>query len=111
MLFARIILLGMAGDPRLRLYDSASMQSFARIDLGHEPAPDETTVCKFRHLLERHGLGPKILHEVNAHLARFGVKVTRGTIVDATIIHAPSSTKNESGKRDPEMHQVVKGNE
>ncbi|GAC1455907.1 MAG: IS5-like element ISPssy family transposase [Vulcanimicrobiaceae bacterium] len=93
------------------LYDSVSMRAFAKIDLGREPAPDETTVCKFRHLLERHGLGPKILHEINAHLAQAGVKVPRGTIVDATIIHAPSSTKNSEGKRDPEMHQTMKGNE
>lgn len=87
------------------------MRAFAKIDLGREPAPDETTVCKFRHLLERHGLGPKILHEINDHLAKAGVKVSRGTIVDATIIHAPSSTKNSDGKRDPEMHQTMKGNE
>lgn len=100
-------------DPAVEeaLYDSASMQRFARIDLGREPAPDETTVCKFRHLLERNGLGPKLLHEINAHLARSGVKVSRGTIVDATIIHAPSSTKNAEKQRDPEMHQTMKGNE
>jgi IS5 family transposase len=93
------------------LYDSVSMRAFAKIDLGHEPVPDETTVCKFRHLLERNNLGPKILHEINAHLAKAGVKVAHGTIVDATIIHAPSSTKNASGTRDPEMHQTKKGNE
>ena len=93
------------------LYDSLAMRRFAQIDLGNAPVPDETTICKFRHLLERHALGPKILHEVNAHLAECGVKIERGTIVDATIIHAPSSTKNSSGKRDPEMHQTMKGNE
>jgi transposase, IS5 family len=93
------------------LYDISSMRSFAKVDLGEAPAPDETTVCKFRHLLEKHKLGPVILRDVNAHLASSGVKVNTGTIVDATIIHAPSSTKNESGKRDPEMHQTMKGNE
>ncbi|MBC5801880.1 MAG: IS5 family transposase [Candidatus Eremiobacteraeota bacterium] len=93
------------------IYESVSMRAFAKIDLGNEGAPDETTICKFRHLLERHALGPKILAEVNAHLASSGFKVTRGTIVDATIIAAPSSTKNASGERDPEMHQTMKGNE
>jgi transposase, IS5 family len=93
------------------LYDSVSMRSFAKIDLGREPVPDETTVCKFSHLLERHKLGPDMLREVNAHLKQSGVKIANGTIVDATIIHAPSSTKNSSGKRDPEMHQTKKGNE
>jgi IS5 family transposase len=87
------------------------MRSFAQIDLGSSPVPDETTVCKFRHLLERHKLGPTILREVNAHLANSGIKVSNGTIVDATILHAPSSTKNSTGKRDPEMHQTMKGNE
>ena len=76
-----------------------------------EPVPDETTICKFRHLLERHRLGPAMLREVNAHLASAGMKVASGTIVDATIIHAPSSTKNSRGKRNPEMHQTRKGNE
>lgn len=101
------------GDPTVEeaLYDSRAMEAFARIDLGREPVPDETTICKFRHLLERHGLGPALLEEVNAHLAENGLKIGRGTIVDATIIAAPSSTKNASGKRDPEMHQTRKGNE
>lgn len=101
------------GDPTVEeaLYDSLAMKAFVRIDLGREPVPDETTICKFRHLLERHGLGPALLEEVNAYLAESGLKVGRGTIVDATIIAAPSSTKNSSGKRDPEMHQTMKGNE
>src|SRR5277367_1415733 len=88
---------------------SLVLRRFAGIDLGKEPAPDETTICKFRHLLEEHDLGQAIFAEVNAHLAANGVKVARGTIVDATIIHAPSSTKNATGTRDPEMHQVRKG--
>jgi IS5 family transposase len=100
-------------DPAVEeaLYDSRSMREFVGIDLGREPAPDETTVCKFRHLLEAHALGGAILRTVNAHLARQGFKVSTGTIVDATIISAPSSTKNQHGARDPEMHQTKKGNE
>jgi IS5 family transposase len=90
------------------LCDSRAMEAFAGIDLGREAVPDETTVCRFRHLLERHGLGPKLLHEVNAYLAESGLKIGRGTIVYATIIEAPSSTKNASGQRDPEMHQTMK---
>jgi len=91
------------------LYDSAAMRSFVGIDLGREPAPDETTVCKFRHRLERHGLGKKIFAAVKQYLHENGFQVTTGTIVDATIISAPSSTKNRSGQRDPEMHQTAKG--
>lgn len=93
------------------LYDMTSMRAFAGIDLGEAPVPDETTICKFRHLLEEHDLGPAILREVNLFLTSRKVKISTGTIVDATIIHAPSSTKNDSGKRDPEMHQTKKGNE
>jgi transposase, IS5 family len=93
------------------LYESPVLRRFAGIDLGKEPVPDETTICKFRHLLERHALGRAMLAEVNAHLSANGVKITTGTIVDATIIHAPSSTKNEKQQRDPEMHQVKKGNQ
>ena len=100
-------------DPAVEeaLYESNSMRHFVGIDLGHEPVPDETTVCKFRHLLERHGLGAKIFARVNGYLARHGLKVGTGTIVDATILAAPSSTKNKAGERDPEMHQTRKGNE
>jgi IS5 family transposase len=98
-------------DPAVEeaLYDSPLMRQFAQIDLGNEPVPDETTVCKFRHLLEEHGLGGKILQTVNRYLQSKGVKITTGTIVDATIIHAPSSTKNREQKRDEEMHQTKKG--
>ena len=91
------------------LYDSVAMRSFVGIDLGVEGVPDETTVCKFRHLLERHKLGKTLLTAVNDHLHRSGIKIAKGTIVDATIIGAPSSTKNRDGKRDPEMHQTAKG--
>jgi IS5 family transposase len=93
------------------LYDSVVMRSFAGIDLGREPVPDETTVCKFRHLLEEHRLGGEMLETVNRHLEDKGIRITRGTIVDATIIAAPSSTKNREQKRDPEMHQTKKGNQ
>ncbi len=128
-------------DPAVEeaLYDSLAMRLFVGIDLGSEPVPDETTVCKFRHLLERHGLHPtdedlsvgtpglgaKIFARVNGYLESRGVKIGTGTIVDATLIEAPSSTKNKQGKRDPgplasvvcspgwepEMHQTRKGNQ
>ena len=91
------------------LYDSAVMRQFVGIDLGCEPVPDETTVCKFRHLLEEHQLGEQILGQVNLHLQAKGVRITTGTIVDATILHAPTSTKNREQQRDPEMHQTKKG--
>ena len=91
------------------LYDSVLMRQFVGIDLGREPVPDETTVCKFRHLLEQHQLGGEMLETVNLHLQEKGVRITTGTIVDATIIEAPSSTKNREQQRDPEMHQTKKG--
>jgi len=98
-------------DPAMEesLYDSRAMREFVGIDLGVEAAPDETTICKFRHRLEEHRLGKEIFATVNAHLSAHGFKVTTGTIVDATIIAAPSSTKNEKKERDPEMHQTKKG--
>lgn len=93
------------------LYESAVLRRFAGVDLGQAPAPDETTICKFRHLLERHDLGGRMLEAVNLHLEAKGIRIATGTIVDATIIHAPSSTKNQNGERDPEMHQTRKGNQ
>lgn len=93
------------------LYDSRAMRAFVGIDLGQEPVPDETTICKFRHLMERHKLGDELFHKVNEYLAENGMKVARGTIVDATIINAPSSTKNKDKARDPDMHQTRKGNQ
>src|SRR5665213_338624 len=100
-------------DPGLEdaLYESPMLRLFAGIDLGREPVPDETTILNFRHLLEKHDLGRAILTMVNEYLALCGVRISTGTIVDATIIHAPSSTKNDAGKRDPEMHQTKKGNQ
>jgi IS5 family transposase len=91
------------------LYDSRCMQAFVGIDLADKPAPDETTVCRFRHLLERHELGAKLFAQVHDYLQRQGIKVSTGTIVDATIISAPSSTKNKDAQRDPQMHQTKKG--
>src|SRR6202140_5952902 len=100
-------------DPAVEeaLYDSRAMREFVGVDLGRETVPDETQICKFRHRLDAHALGEQVLATVNAHLASQGFKVSTGTIVDATIIAAPSSTKNSSGERDPEMHQTKKGNE
>ncbi len=100
-------------DPAVEeaLYESRSMRTFAGIDLGREPAPDETTVLKFRHLLEAHDLGASLFALINEYLEAQGLTVGAGTIVDATIINAPSSTKNRERKRDPEMHQTRKGNQ
>jgi transposase, IS5 family len=100
-------------DPAVEeaLYDSAALGGFVDIDLGREPVPDETTVCKFRHLLEQHNLGARVFERVQEHLQERGLKIGTGTIVDATILHAPSSTKNREQKRDPEMHQTRKGNQ
>jgi transposase, IS5 family len=91
------------------LYDSASLRAFVGIDLGRERVPDGTTLLKFRRLLEKHKLGEALFAKVGALLQSRGLKVGSGTIVDATIIGAPSSTKNAEGKRDPEMHQTRKG--
>jgi IS5 family transposase len=100
-------------DPAMEesLYEIASMRKFARVSLARQTIPDETTILNFRHLLEKHELAPRILEAVNALLVRKGLMLKRGTIVDATIVDAPSSTKNSEGKRDPEMHQVKKGNQ
>src|ERR1700757_2356278 len=91
------------------LYESPVLRHFVGIDLGRAPVPDESTILGFRHLLEKHELGGAMLNAVNQYLESRGIRITTGTIVDATIIHAPSSTKNRSGERDPEMHQTRKG--
>jgi IS5 family transposase len=93
------------------LYESSVLRRFTGVDLGRAAAPDETTICRFRHLLEKHELGGAMLERVNEHLATKGIKIATGTIVDATIIHAPSSTKNEKKERDPAMRQTRKGNQ
>lgn len=91
------------------LYDSASLRRFVGIDLGREAVPDATTLLKFRHLREKHQLGEKLFAEVGRVLQDSGMTLKTGTIVDATIIAAPSSTKNADRARDPEMHQTRKG--
>ena len=91
------------------IYDSESMRRFAGVELGEDRVPDESTILRFRHLLERQAL-TAIFEEIGSLLEERGLLLKQGTIVDATIIHAPSSTKNASGKRDPEMRQTKKGN-
>jgi IS5 family transposase len=100
-------------DPGMEeaFYESPVLRRFAGVDLGVAAAPDETTILRFRHLLEAHDLGGEMLDTVNRYLESKGIRITTGTIVDATIIHAPSSTKNSSGERDPQMHQTKKGNQ
>ena len=99
-------------DPGMEdlLYEAESVRRFVGLRLSGA-LPDETTILNFRHLLERHNLGPGLLEEINAHLESQGLKLREGTIVDATIIEAPPSTKNRAGERDPEMHQTKKGNQ
>ena len=99
-------------DPAMEdaLYEIESMRRFAGLRLS-DSLPDETTILNFRHLLERHKLGTAIFKTVNKHLQKNGLMLREGTIVDATIIEAPTSTKNKSGQRDPEMHQTKKGHE
>ena len=99
-------------DPAMEeaLYEIASLRHFAGLKLS-EAIPDETTILNFRHMLEESDLAEDIFKQINAHLSRKGLLLKRGSIVDATIIAAPSSTKNEAGERDPEMHQTKKGNQ
>ena len=92
------------------LYEIASLRAFAQLSLS-EPIPDETTILNFRHLLEESDLAEDMFAAVNKHLARKGLLLKKGRIVDATIVAAPSLTKNASGERDPEMHQAKKGNQ
>ncbi|MFZ2990414.1 IS5 family transposase [Ideonella sp.] len=99
-------------DPSMEeeLHERPLYRRFAGLD-GAARMPDETTILRFRHLLEKHELAPKILATINAGLAQQGLMLKTGTVVDATIIAAPSSTKNKDGERDPEMHQAKKGNQ
>lgn len=98
-------------DPAMEdaLYDSEAMRRFARLELSEDAIPDETTILRFRHLLEQHGLPEQIFSLVGQLLERQGLLMKSGTIVDATILNAPSSTKNATGTRDPEMRQARKG--
>ena len=99
-------------DPGMEdlLYEAESVRRFVGVRLS-EPLPDESTILHFRHLLERYHLGQELFAEINGYLAAQGVRLQEGTIVDATIIAAPTSTKNRSGQRDAEMRQVKKGNQ
>ena len=100
-------------DPGMEdaLYDIESMRRFAGIDLEIDAVPDETTILNFRHLLEKHDLTEEVFDKTQQYLVDKGLLLREGTIVDATIIHAPSSTKNQAGTRDREMHQTKKGNQ
>ena len=100
-------------DPSMEeaLYDTPMFREFAHLDTGEDHLPDESTILRFRHLLEAHNLGVQILAAVNATLTAKGLLLREGTVVDATLIAAPSSTKNSTGERDPEMHQTKKGNQ
>ena len=99
-------------DPGMEdmLYEIESVRRFAGLKLSGR-IPDETTILNFRHLLEQHGLGKKLFAEINKHLAEQDLVLKEGTIIDASILSAPTSTKNKAGKRDPEMHQTRKGNQ
>jgi IS5 family transposase len=98
-------------DPAMEeaLYETTILRQFSGLSL--ERIPDETTILNFRRLLEKHELAAGILDVINGYLGDRGLSLRQGTIVDATLIHAPSSTKNKEGKRDPEMHQTKKGNQ
>jgi IS5 family transposase len=100
-------------DPAMEeaLHDMALFREFAQLDAGSMRLPDESTILRFRHLLEANNLAIQILATVNAKLIDRGLLLKAGTVVDATLIAAPSSTKNSSGERDPEMHQTKKGNQ
>ncbi len=93
------------------LYDILAFRDFCRIDLGRERVPDATTLLNFRHLLEKHQIGAALFAKVGELLLANGMKLSGGTIVDATLIAAPPSTKNQEQSRDPEMHQSKKGNQ
>jgi transposase, IS5 family len=100
-------------DPAMEeaLHDISLYCEFARLDPGAMRLPDETTILRFRHLLEEHNLSIQLLATINATMATKGLRLKTGTVVDSTLIAAPSSTKNSTGERDPEMHQVKKGNQ
>lgn len=100
-------------DPGMEdaIYDRNSFQKFLGVDLLSDTVPDETTICKFRHLLEEHALQEEFFQIVNEILEEKGLLLMHGTITDATIVHAPSSTKNKEGKRDPDMSSTKKGNQ
>lgn len=100
-------------DPAMEeaLIEVPTLRRFSGIDLITDRIPDETTILAFRHLLEKHELGEQIFETVNAHLSGRGMTMRQGTIIDATLIAAPSSTRNRAGRLDPVMHQTKKGNQ
>jgi|GEM_PF-2109152 len=100
-------------DPAMEdaLYEIEAMRRFAGLDLTDDAMSDETTILKFRHLLEKHGLNGQMMNIINDTLEQRGLLLKSGTMVDATNIHAPPSTKNRDKQRDPEMHQTKKGNQ
>jgi len=93
------------------IYDSYAMRTFMHIDFDEQQVPEATTSLKFRHLLEKNRIGEKIFADVNKRFDEAGLIMHGGTVVDASLIAASKSTKNQSGKHDPEMHQTKKGNE
>ena len=93
------------------MYEAESVRGFAGLRLTSEPIPDESAILHFRHLLERRQLGQGLFEEIKEHLAEQGARLQEVTVVDGTIIEAPSSTKNRTGQRDPEMRRVKKGNQ
>ncbi len=93
------------------IYDSFAIRRFVGVDLGRDPVPDATTLLKFRRLLETNGLTERIFQTIRQHLANKGLMMREGTIVDASLIAAPPSTKNRDKQRDPDMHQTKKGNQ
>ena len=115
LIFTQICLFSLVNlsDPATEdaVYDSYAMRKFTGIDFLKESVPDETTLCKFRHLLEVNGLNKLFFEAINRVMVQSGHMMKGGTIVEATIIDAPSSTKNVEKARDPEMHQIRKGNE
>ena len=100
-------------DPEMEgvLYENLSVRFFCGLSLGVDRVPDKTTILNFRHLLEEHKLGEAIFEEIKALLQEKGLLLKEGSVVDATIIHAPTSAKNSSGSRDPEMRSTKKGNQ
>jgi IS5 family transposase len=93
------------------LYDMESMRRFSLLELGEDVIPDETTILNFRRLIEKHDLSVAMFNDINAYLVDRGIKVSKGSLIDASIVHAPASTKNKEKQRDPEMHSTRKNNQ
>lgn len=93
------------------LYDMESMRCFSLLELGEDVIPDETTILNFRRLIEKHDLSVTMFNDINAYLVDRGIKVSKGSMIDASIVHAPASTKNKEKQRDPEMHSTRKNNQ